>query len=140
MRCGSVRVLGLFQQGRAFDVGGQHEVDQLAVAAGRLLLDAADARAARNLRHRSALGGDLAADQAEQGGLAGAVAADKADLAALRQHGAGGVEQDAGAEAIGEVGDLQHGWRTALTPSPRLRGEGWGEGQRASSDARLKTG
>ena len=107
----AVRVLrgfGFFQQGAALGIGGKHEIDQLAVASRRLLLDRTDARAARRL-NGSALGGDLAADQAEQSGLAGAVAPDEADLGALGQRQAGGIEQKTRPKPVGEIGDREHG-------------------------------
>ena len=106
-----VRVVGgfrLVQQSGALDVGRKHEIDQLAVAARRFLLDAADARAARD-GSRAALRRDLAADQPEQGGLAGAVAADESDLGALGQSHAGGIEQQARPEPVGEISDGEHG-------------------------------
>ena len=62
----------------------EHEVDQRLGAARRLLLDAAEARALGR-GDRAALGRELAADQPEEGRLAGAVAPDEADPRAARQ-------------------------------------------------------
>ena len=58
---------------------------------------------------RAALGRKLAADKAEERGLAGAVAPDEPDMRARRQRGGRVVDQETLAEAIGEGADMQHG-------------------------------
>jgi hypothetical protein len=50
-----------------------------------------------------------AAEQGHQGGLAGAVAPDQADLLARMDGGAGALQQDLGAAAQGDVVELDHG-------------------------------
>ena len=79
MRLGIVRRLGLGQQARALLVGGEHELDQALRPARRLLRHPADAGRARHV-DAAVVGLQLAGDQAQQRGLAGAVAADEADL------------------------------------------------------------
>ena len=73
------RGLRFGEERRALAVGREHEVDQAFRSARRLLLDAADAQA---LRHddRAALRREIAADEAEERGLAGAVAPDEPDM------------------------------------------------------------
>ncbi len=67
------------EERRALAVGREDEVDQAFRSARRLLLDAADAQAFR-CDDFAALGRELAADQAEKCGLAGAVASDEPDM------------------------------------------------------------
>ena len=103
----------LGEQRRAFGVGGEHHVDEPLGAARRLLRHRADARRARQA-DGAALGRDLALDDAEQGGLAGAVAADHADPRS-RRHGEGGsVEDHAIADPVGQIVDVQHGGLVAF--------------------------
>ena len=113
-----VRRLGLAEEGGALAVGVEHEVDQRLRAAGRLLLDAADAGLPGN-RDRTALAADFAADQAEQRGLAGAVAPDQADVGAGRQRHGRVIDQQALAEAIGQIVDMQHGGAFDAPRRPR---------------------
>jgi hypothetical protein len=80
----AVRVLGLFglvQEGRSLEIGGEHHLDRRRVAAGRFLLDGADAQ---SLLHAdlAGIGLQLAEDEMQQCRLAGAVAADQPDLPA----------------------------------------------------------
>ena len=79
MRSGSVAISASAMQRRALRVGREHEFDEAFRAARRFLLDAADARA---LGHddRAALRRKLAADEAEERGLAGAVAPHEPDV------------------------------------------------------------
>jgi hypothetical protein len=84
MRCGSVAVSASLMQRGALAVGGQHEVDQRIRPARRFLFHPAHAHAARQ-GDLPILGVQFAADQPEQRGLAGAVAADKADARPLGQ-------------------------------------------------------
>ena len=98
-------------------------------AGRRFLLDAADARALGD-DDRAALGRELAADQAEERGLAGAVAPDEPDMRARGQRRGGVVDQQALAKPIGEGADMQHGRafraaRVALARSGGLRHIGW---------------
>ena len=137
MRRGSLASSASRQQGGALDVGVEHELDQRLRAAGRLLLDAADAGLLGD-RDRAAFPADFAADQAEQRRLARAVAPDQADVRAGRQRRRRLVDQQAFAEAISKIVDMQH---AALLPRraaqgkgrrrPRLRyaGEGVGRGR-----------
>ena len=62
--------LRLLQQGRALGVGGQHEVDQRAGAARRLLLDTAHLHLLRD-RQRAEVRLHLVRDHLEERGLAG---------------------------------------------------------------------
>ena len=100
--------LGLGQQRRALDVGGQHRVEHRDVAARRILRHRADAHAARHV-DVAAVGLELALDQLQQGRFARAVAADQADFPAVGDGRAGAVEQHPLAVAEGEVGDVKHG-------------------------------
>ena len=81
-------------------------------------------RAPRGTVSGPVVGRDLADDEAEQRRLARAVAPDEADPGAGRQRDGRVVEQDAGADAIGEVVDVQHGGafgtpaRSTATPTP----------------------
>ena len=117
-----VGAFGLFEQAAAFDVGVEHEVDQRLRAARRLLLDPADAGAAGKA-DRAALGRELAADQPKQRRFAGAVAADQADVRARRQRDGRPVDQQAFAEPIGELVEMQHG---RLFPCAAAAGKGAG--------------
>ena len=104
---GIVRRLRLGQQPRALLVGREHEVEQAVGPARRLLRHPADAGRARHV-DAAVVGMDLARDQAQQRGLARAVAADEADLVPGRDAGRGLVEEDAPLDAVGEVVDVQH--------------------------------
>ena len=100
--------LRLRHERRALAVGIKHEVDQGAGATGRLLLDASEAGVAGQL-DGAALGPEFARDHAKKGGLAGAVAPHKADPRPVGQGRSGAVEQNARAEPIGEVVNVEHG-------------------------------
>ena len=58
--------------------------------------------------HLALLGRELARDDAEERGLAGAVAADEPDPGAGRQRDRGVFEQPAAADTIGDVVDGEH--------------------------------
>ena len=105
---GIVRRLRLGQQARALLVGGEHELDQAFRPARRFLRHPADAGGAGHV-DAAVVGLQLARDQAQQRGLARAVAADEADLVPRRNAGRGLVEDDAPLDAVGEVVDVQHG-------------------------------
>ena len=66
-------------QRRALRIGRKHEVDEALRSAGRFLLDAAEPRALGD-DDCAALRRKVAADEAEERGLAGAVAADEPDM------------------------------------------------------------
>ena len=51
---------------------------------------------------------DFAGDHPAQGGFSGTIAADEANMSALRQSGARLVEQEARPEPQGEVVDMEH--------------------------------
>ena len=102
----AVRVLGgirFLQQRRPFHVRRQHRVEQGDLVRRYLLRDAADAGVGRQ-RDLAAVGLQLAADQAEQSGFAGAVAADQTDLVSGRNEGGGGFEQRPAFDRKAEIG------------------------------------
>ena len=107
MRCGVARRLGLGDEAGALGVGGEHEVDERAGSARRLLLDAAEL-AVLGQRQRSEIRRQLVRDHAEQRRLAGAVAPDEADARAFGQGRGRPIEEDARAEPQGDVVDMQH--------------------------------
>ncbi len=107
---GIVRGLGLRQQPRALRVGGEHDLEQALGPARRLLRHPADAGRARQV-DAAVVGLQLARDQAQQRGLAGAVAADESDLVPGGDAGRGLVEEDTPLDAVGEIVDVQHGRR-----------------------------
>ena len=88
MRCGSRSVSASSEEPRALGVGREHDVEQAFRAVRRFLREPADAAARREL-HLALLGRDLAGDDAEQRGLAGAVASDEADAGTGRQRDRG---------------------------------------------------
>jgi hypothetical protein len=69
-------VLGRRQQRGPLDIGGQHRVDEAFRTIGGLLRKAFDARTPGQF-DRAFLGRELAGDQAEQRGLADAIAPDE---------------------------------------------------------------
>ena len=79
-----VRGLGLVEQGRALDVGGEHGLERGGGAGRRLLRDIADPGGARHLG-AALVRLEQAGDDPHQGRLAGAVAPDQPDPAARRQ-------------------------------------------------------
>ena len=76
---------------------------RLSVAARRLLRDVPDARAAFGTVMEPIVGAEIAADELQQRRLAGAVAADEADLVAGRDAG-GGILRRSGAPRCGSSG------------------------------------
>ena len=111
--------LGFGEQRAALDVGVEHEIDQ--ASARRPAPPARPSRCGRSSTSRSPpdFGRELAAHDAEQRRLAGAVAPDEADARAGRDGDAGVVDQQALADAIGEVVDMQHG--RAFAPARAAR-------------------
>src|SRR5690606_10558444 len=85
-----------------------HGVDEARGRRRRLLRHAADP-GARRQRDRARFEREFAPDQPEERGLAGAVAADEADLVAVGNRGRSALEQRAPLDRIGDVGDPQHG-------------------------------
>ncbi len=132
------RLLGFGQEGGALAVGGEHEVDQAARAARRLLLDPADAGLTGN-RDRAAFRADFACDQAKQRGLAGAVAPDQTDVRAGRQRRARLIDQQAFAEAIGEIVDMQHAGAFGAARRARQGAAGGAIGRACGSSPRPLT-
>ena len=122
------RRLRLGEQAGALGVGRQHPVDQGGVVARRLLLHVADARALRRDVTEPSSGADLAGDQPQQRRLAGAVAADEADLVTGRQRRRRRIEDEPPLDAVGEIVDMQHGFQLPLPFARQRRGEGRGEG------------
>ena len=124
MRCGSCAVSASASSALALVVGGEHHLDQAFRPARRLLRHLADA-GVLGQADRPALRPDLAGDQAEERGLAGAVRPDQADLGAVRQRHGGVVDQQALADPVGEVVDMQHGGgfvpRSGEGARPRVR-------------------
>ena len=82
---------GLRQQGEAFGVALQHGVQQGGVAGRGFLRDGGDARAGGEA-DVAAIQRQVADDGAQQRGLAGAIAADQADAAALVHREVGAVQ------------------------------------------------
>jgi hypothetical protein len=100
-----VRELGLcFGERR---VAGEHEVCRALVAFRHLLRDFGDAPARRH-RELAGVGAQPRGDQREQRRLAGAIAADEADLLARLDGEAGAVEDELGATAKGELAENEH--------------------------------
>ena len=146
---GIVRGFRFRHQRLALDVGGEHEVDE-AFGAGRgFLVDAADARALGD-HDRAGLRPELAAENAKERGLAGAVPPDKADMRARGQRSGRVVDQETLAEAIGEGADVQHGrafraarslWQGQAAGADQMRGGvSSPERQRRSEARRTATG
>ena len=104
----AVRGLGLGEKGGAFLVGCEHHLDQAFGPARRFLRHCADPQSAGQ-GDVAALRGDLTLDDAEERRLAGPVAAHEPDLATGRQGEGRTIEQNAVADAVGEVVDVQHG-------------------------------
>ena len=102
-----VRGLGLGEQFGALAVGGEHHVDQPLRAARRLLREAPDARARRQL-DRAVLERQFVRDRAEQRGLADAVAADQPDARAGRDAHRRAVEQQAPGDADRDIIENEH--------------------------------
>ena len=96
------------QQSVPLDVGLEHHFDQAFGAVGRLLSKAADAPA-RGKGDGAGLRRKFTADCMEQGGLADAVAADKADASAGHDLYGTMVDQKPSGDADRDVGEGKHG-------------------------------
>ena len=116
--------VGFREQGEAFGVALQDGVQQGGVARGGLLGDGGDAGAGGEA-DVAAVQRDFAGDGAQQGGLAGAVAADQADAAALVHGEVGTVQDGAATKADGGAGDDEerHGGR--VIGRVGVGGQGW---------------
>ena len=119
MRCGSLAVSASASRALRSTIGGEHELDQAFGPVRRLLRQPAEALA-RAMRHPPVLGGDVADDDMEQGGLAGTVAADQADMGAFGNARRGIVDQKASGNADREVFDDEH---SAVLPSYNRAGK-----------------
>ena len=97
-------VLGLVQQALPLGIGGQHGVEQALRPVRRFLGDAADAGAVGQA-DLAGVGVQVAGDQLQQGGLAGAVAPDQPGLVAAGQGHAGALQKGTPGDAAGQVGD-----------------------------------
>ena len=86
--------VGFLEQGEAFGVASQHGVEQGGFAGGGFLRDGGYAGAGGEA-DLAAVQRLVADDGAQQGGLAGAVAADQTDAAALVHGDVGTVEDGA---------------------------------------------
>ena len=97
-------VLGLVQQALPLGIGGEHGLQQALRPFRRLLRDAADPRPVGQ-PDLAGIGVQVAGDQLQEGGLAGAVAPDQAGLVAAGQAHAGALEKRAPGDPAGQVGD-----------------------------------
>ena len=113
-----VDALGRLQQARPLEIGVEHGLAGRPLAPGRLLRDRSDGRPTPKA-HLACVRADLAPDQAEQRGLAAAVAADQADPVPGRQPDARMLEQQAAADPEGHVVQMQHGGRDIARPGAR---------------------
>lgn len=100
--------LGLLHQRGAFGIGGQHRVEKRSRGGGHLLRHAADARAGGQ-GDLAPFQRELAPDQPEERGLAGAVTADEADLVAGGNRSGGALKERPSLDRVGDVRNAQHG-------------------------------
>ena len=107
MRAGSDSVSASSEKPGALGIGLEHDVEQAFGAVGRFLGEPPDA-AARRDQDVALLGRELAGDDAEERGLAGAVASHESDPGTGRQGDCRAVEQNASANPIREVVDAEH--------------------------------
>jgi hypothetical protein len=106
----AMRVLSgfrLFQELRALAVGLEHHLEQTLRAVRRFLRQTPDTPARRQF-HAAVFGRNVAGHHVEQRGLAGAVAADKADPGAGDNAGRRSFKQCAAGNAYGEIVDDKH--------------------------------
>ena len=105
---GIVAVLGLVEQSRALDIGGEHGLERGRAAARRVLGDIADPAAPRHAQ-LAGVGIEHPGDDPHQGRLARPVAPDQPDPPARRQRRRSAVEDRPPAEADNDVGQVEHG-------------------------------
>jgi hypothetical protein len=122
--------VGLFQQRRALDIGGQHRVQQSDRAAGRFLRHRADARAGRHA-DLSAIDAQHAGQQLQKGRFAGPVGADQTGLMPRRNARARILQQRPPGDSVSQIVDLQHA--PANTTSGGRQPTGDGAAQRNSA-------
>ena len=132
MRCGSARS-PLPPAAPCARYAPQHDLEQAVRAVRRFLREPSDAPARRDL-DVALLGRDLAGDDAEQRGLAGAVAADQPDPRAGRNARGGAIEQRPAGNADGEIVDDEH-----AAPFGRQRGAKQGQLRYSCSAAIART-
>ena len=94
----------------------QHEVGGAVLGLGHVLRHLADAPARRDL-DVAGVGMQPVGEQREQAGLAGAVAADQADLLARLQRHVGALQHDLGAAAQRQVAQRDHASASAASSS-----------------------
>ena len=110
MRTGSAAALASASSAVAHGVGREHGLQRRQVAARRLLAHHADPQGGGHA-HLARVGLQLARDQPQQRGLAGAVAADQGHPGGGRDAQVCALEQGAAGDAQGDVGEVQHGGR-----------------------------
>ena len=111
MRTGSVAALASASSAVAHGVGREHGLERGQLAARRLLAHHADPERRRACRTSPCVGLQLAGDQAQERGLAGAVAADQGQPRAGRDVQVRALEQRAAGDPQGDVGEVEHGGR-----------------------------
>ncbi len=100
--------LGVGEQPLALAIGRQHDLARGRLAARRVLRHPADPGIAADA-HRAEIGLGLALDQAQQRGLAAAIAADQAHpVTGGHVHG-GAFQQQTAADTQTDIVDVQHG-------------------------------
>ncbi len=107
------RGLQLGHQRSAFEIGGEHGLQQRDRRRGVLLLHRGDPRGLGPV-DLAASGAVLAEDKLEQGRLAGAVAADQPDLGPDRQADRGVIEEPPAPGVEHEIMDTEHGCGAGL--------------------------
>ena len=120
------RGLCLREQAAALRVGSQDDLKKTLLRSRCLLRDLTDAGSLGYL-NGTTFRTQVTGDDLEQGRLAGAIAPNKSGLGPCGQGDAGLIDEKASADAVGEVGYLQHGadlWlrlgRHARAPAPRV--------------------
>ena len=93
----------------ALGIGREHRVDQALRTRRGFLRHRADAPAPAQLDF-AGFAFIFAEDQLQQRGLARPVAADQADLAPVRDRGAGAIQDQTAGNANGDIVDDEHGW------------------------------
>ena len=127
MRCGSCAVSASAKSAVRSMIGLEHDLEQALGSVRRFLREPSDAPARRDL-NVALLGRDIAGDDVEQRGLAGAVTADQADPRAGRNAGGSSFQQYSTGNADSEIVNDEH-----AAPFGRPRGARQPLGNRASS-------